>query len=70
MTTKKAGTKTLLNAELQREICYLLSQGVPIRATCDTVGITQATYHAWIAKGEKERALYREFVESTTRARG
>jgi hypothetical protein len=70
VTEKKRGRKTLLNAELQREICYLLSQGVPVGATCDTVGITQATYHAWIAKGEKGRAWYREFVEETTRARG
>ncbi len=70
MTKKKPGRKTLLNAELQREICYLLSEGVPVGATCDTVGITQATYHAWIAKGEEGRAPYREFVESTTRARG
>lgn len=45
-------------------------QGVPIGATCDTVGITQATYHAWIAKGEEGRAPYREFVEDTTRAIG
>jgi hypothetical protein len=70
MTKKKPGRKTLLNAELQREICYLLSQGVPTGATCDTVGITQATYHAWIAKGEEGRAPYREFVEDTRRARG
>jgi hypothetical protein len=70
VTTKKAGRKTLLNAELQREICYLLSQGVPVGATCDAVGITQATYHAWIAKGEEGHEPYREFVESTTRARG
>jgi hypothetical protein len=70
MTKKKPGRKTLLNPELQREICYLLSQGVPVGATCDTVGITQATYHAWIAKGEEGRAPYREFVENTTRARG
>ena len=70
MTKKKLGRKTLLNADLQREICYLLSEGVPVGATCDTVGITQATYHAWIAKGEKGRAPYREFVEDTTRARG
>ena len=70
MTKEKPGRKTLLNAELQREICYLLSQGVPVGATCDTVGITQATYHAWIAKGEEGRAPYREFVEDTTRARG
>ena len=60
----------MLNPELQREICYLLSQGVPVGATCDTVGITQATYHAWIAKGEEGRAPYREFVEDTIRARG
>jgi hypothetical protein len=70
MTTEKPSRKTLLNAELQREICYLLSEGVPVGATCDTVGITQATYHAWIAKGEEGRAPYREFVEGTTRARG
>jgi hypothetical protein len=70
MTKKKPGRKTLLNPELQREICYLLSQGVPVGATCDTVGITQATYHAWIAKGEEGRAPYREFVEGTARAIG
>jgi hypothetical protein len=70
MTKKKPGRKTLLNPELQREICYLLSEGVPVGATCDTVGITQATYHAWIAKGEQGRAQYLEFVEDTTRARG
>jgi hypothetical protein len=70
MAKKKPGRKTLLNPELQREICYLLSQGVPVGATCDRVGITQATYYAWIAKGEEGRAPYREFVEDTTRARG
>ena len=70
MTKKKPGRKTLLNAELEREICYLLSEGVPVGATCDTVGITQATYHAWIAKGEEGRAPYREFVEGITRVRG
>jgi hypothetical protein len=70
MAKKKLGRKTLLSAELQRRICHLLSQGVPVGATCDTVGITQATYHAWIAKGEEGREPYREFVEGTTRARG
>jgi hypothetical protein len=70
VTKKRAGRKTLLSAELQREICYLLSEGVPVGATCDTVGIPQATYHAWIAKGEEGRAPYREFVEETRRARG
>ena len=70
MTKKKPGRKTLLNAELQHEICCLLSQGVPVGATCDMVGIPQATYRAWIAKGEEGRAPYREFVEGTTRARG
>jgi hypothetical protein len=70
VTKKKPGRKTQLNAELQHEICYLLSQGVPVGATCDMVGIPQATYRAWIAKGEEGRAPYREFVEGTTRARG
>jgi len=70
VTKKKRVRKTLLNTELQREICYLLSEGVPVGATCDTVGVTRATYHGWIAKGEEGRAPYREFVESTRRARG
>ena len=70
VTKKKRVRKTLLNTELQREICYLLSEGVSVGATCDTVGITRATYHGWIAKGEEGRAPYREFVESTRRARG
>jgi hypothetical protein len=59
VTKKKHVRKTLLNTELQREICYLLSEGVPVGATCDTVGITQATYHGWIAKGEEGRAVSR-----------
>jgi hypothetical protein len=60
---KKVGRKTLLNAKLQKQICDLLAEGVPIGATCDAVGIGQKTYFEWCNRNP-------QFSQVTTRARG
>ncbi len=71
MTPKTRGRKTILDAKLQKQICDLLSDGVPIGATCDCVGISPRTYHGWIGKGEADPAsAYAHFLHATVRARG
>jgi hypothetical protein len=71
MTAKTRGRKSLLNAKLEKQICGLLSDGVPIGATCDCVGISTRTYHGWIEKGEADpTSLYAHFMRATMRARG
>ena len=59
---KRRGRPTKLNAELTRQICELLSEGISIGAVCDALGINQDTYFSWIKKDA-------EFSEQTARAR-
>jgi hypothetical protein len=68
MTAKTRGRKSLLNAKLEKQICGLLSDGVPIGATCDCVGISTRTYHGWIEKGEADpTSLYAHFMRDHAR---
>jgi hypothetical protein len=59
---KQRGRPTRLNAELMRQICALLSEGISITATCDALGVTESRYFDWIKKDQK-------FREQATRAR-
>jgi hypothetical protein len=70
MTLKKRGRKTILNAKLERQICDLLADGVPIGATCDCVSIAPSTFHQWVQRGESGEPKFADFSEGVTRARG
>jgi len=78
------GRKTKLNPQIQEAIVTRLKTGATIKATCDSVGLGETTYHQWVAvgnaylEGEKhakmprlvvEREALAEFAEQTTRAR-
>ena len=67
--TTRLGRPTSLTAELQREICELLADAIPIATTCELVGIAPSTFHAWMNRGESGEAPYLEFSEAVTRAR-
>jgi hypothetical protein len=60
---RKHGRRSLLTPALQKRICQLLAKGNTIVATCDHVGIAEATFHQWCEARP-------EFLESTSRARG
>jgi hypothetical protein len=60
---KRLGRRSLLTPALQKRICALLAKGNTIIATCDTVGITTTTYHAWCE-------AHPDFLAVTSRARG
>ena len=66
---KKRGRPTRLNAELTRQFCALLSDGISITATCDALGVSQSKYFDWLKKGEECEQPYAEFREKATRAR-
>src|SRR5215211_3696186 len=66
---KKRGRPTRLNAQLIRQICGLLSDGISITTTCDAIGVTESKYFAWLKKGEEGEQPYAKFREEATCAR-
>ena len=58
----KRGRPTKLNAELTRQICELLSEGISITAVCDALGLTESRFYDWQKQNE-------DFREQLTRAR-
>jgi hypothetical protein len=66
---KRAGRPTLLNATLSRKLCALLAEAHPIKASCEACGVSEASYHTWISRGEAGEKPFSEFLASTTRAR-
>ena len=60
---KKLGRRSLFTPALQKKICQLLERGNTIVATCDHVGISDATYHQWCDSKP-------DFLDATSRARG
>src|SRR5439155_25587442 len=62
-TRKRLGRRSLYSAQLQKRICKLLEKGNTIIATCDSVGITDRTYHEWCETKP-------HFFQATSRARG
>lgn len=65
----KQGQKTKLTKTLQKKLCELVGQTVPIKFAAGSQGISEATVHNWIAWGKEGRQPYLEFFESITRAR-
>jgi transposase-like protein len=59
----RRGRATLLSAQLQREICALLSQGHTVSAVCGAVGISESSFYQW-------KRDISQFSEATTRAIG
>jgi transposase len=62
--------QTILNDEIMEalEATFRLGQ-TSIKQACDWVGIGEATYHQWMAKGRDGREPYTEFVERMDKAR-
>ncbi len=60
---KRLGRRSLYTPALQRRICQLLEKGNTIVATCDHVGISEATFYDWCE-------LRPQFLQATSRARG
>src|SRR6266550_2399562 len=60
---KRMGRRSLYTAQLQKRICQSLEKGNTILATCDSVGITDRTYHEWCETKP-------HFFQATSRARG
>jgi hypothetical protein len=65
------GRPTKLTAELQAALVELLSEGVPISAACDNVGIDPKSYRDWLrwGNGGEGKEPYASFSLAITRAR-
>lgn len=65
-----AGRKTILNKEIQTALVEAISLGLKIEDACSLAGITQASFFAWIQKGEKlgAKQVYIEFAEAIKKA--
>ena len=63
--------KTLLTPELITNICETISQGAYDYIAAESVGISQATFYAWLADAAHPDAdpLKVEFLESVTQAK-
>jgi hypothetical protein len=66
---KKRGRKSLLNVQLQRKICALLSEGCDQKTACSICGIGERTYHEWKNRGHNGHEPYASFFSAASRAR-
>jgi hypothetical protein len=60
-----AGRRTLLTAELQRDICAFIRAGAYDYAAAEACGISRRTFFEWLERGEREskRARVPVFVQ-------
>lgn len=69
-TTGRRGRPSKLTPELTARLCAYLRDGHYIATACQLAGITEATYHAWAAKGRATPgSVFSEFLESMEAAR-
>src|SRR5262245_23417826 len=52
---------TKLTPELREQIVQALRAGNYAEAACQAAGISASTYYRWMARGEQEPGVYREF---------
>lgn len=63
-----AGRKPKLTPEVQHMICTGISAGLPKKAACAAVGVSESAFYEWLQRGEEDiekckKSLYAEFVE-------
>lgn len=63
------GRPTKLTEELAEELCKLLSEGKPIKPSCELVGIDVSTFNKWRALAKRGDERYSEFFAMVARAR-
>jgi hypothetical protein len=61
---KKRGRRTLLTANLQKQLCKLLGQGHTIKTVCEAVGIADRTYYDWQKHPHFSQAITRGVGQS------
>lgn len=61
---------TKLTPEVQKMFIDAYSVGTPIRLACQYAGISEATYFAWVVRGEKREQPYLEFLEAVQKSQG
>lgn len=63
------GRPTKLTPELQDAICKLVRRGVPKHRAARLSGISEHSFHGWLARGrEEEDGIYRRFFEAVSEA--
>jgi hypothetical protein len=67
---KKRGRRTLCTLQKIKALCTFLSRACTIRTACEATGISEASFHDWIARGEQGEKPFSEFLDAVTRARG
>jgi hypothetical protein len=67
---KKRGRRTLCTPQKIRALCKFLSGACTIRTACEATGISEASFHDWVARGERGEKPFSEFLQAVTRARG
>lgn len=62
------GARTKLTTELQETVCELLRAGNYLHIATSQAGISPATHHEWIRKGEEGTQPYADYKDAVTRA--
>ena len=68
--SKKRGRRTLCTPQTIKALCKFLSGACTIRTACEATGISEASFHDWVARGEQGEKPFSEFLDAVTRARG
>ena len=72
---KKTGRKTRLEIQpkLLEELCEILLSGNTIRTACQTMGLSESTFHDYIRRGDPSQPAHEprfaQFSQAITRAR-
>lgn len=63
------GRPSKLTDELVEELCTMLTEGKPLKACCDKVGIDDSTFRKWRIAARNGDPAFQEFFTRVTRAR-
>lgn len=58
-----------LTPQIQAQLETMLQNNTPVVTACEALGLHEATFYAWMAKGQAGKKPYREFYEAITRTR-
>lgn len=58
-----------LTPEVQDRACQLIKVGNTVEVAAQACGISEATFHSWMARGEREPGAHREFRDAVEVAR-
>jgi hypothetical protein len=67
---KRPGRRTLCTPEKTKELCKFISGACTIKTSCEACGVSEKSFHEWIARAAAGEQPFAQFCEALTRAKG